>query len=78
MINNISYKKAIELLFQLSSDHGFLASAEQSTNYNRVWARDGVICGLASILDGNSTLLETFKATLVTLSKYQHNLDHIP
>lgn len=78
MINNISYKKAIELLFQLSSDHGFLASAEQSTNYNRVWARDGVICGLASILDGNSTLLETFKATLVTLSKYQHNLGHIP
>ena len=78
MINNISYKKAIELLLQLSSDHGFLASAEQSTNYNRVWARDSVICGLASILDGNSTLLETFRATLLTLSEHQNHLGHIP
>jgi len=78
MPHNESYKKAIELLVQLSTKNGFLASAEQSTNYNRVWARDGVICGLAAILDGNSALLDTFKSTLITLSQHQHHLGHIP
>lgn len=78
MTHKESYKKAIELLFKLSTKNGFLASADQSTNYNRVWARDGVICGLAAILDGNSTLLDTFKSTLITLSQHQHHLGHIP
>jgi hypothetical protein len=41
--------KAIELLQKASSSEGFLASAQDISNYKRVWARDGVICGLAAL-----------------------------
>ena len=56
-----SYIKATELLHKASSEKGFLASAENITNYKRVWARDGVICGLSAMLDGDETLINTFK-----------------
>jgi hypothetical protein len=29
-----------------------LASAQDISNYKRVWARDGVICGLAALASG--------------------------
>ena len=48
-MKNIDYKKAIELLQNASSKEGFLASAKNITNYKKVWARDGVICGLAAL-----------------------------
>ena len=48
-MDTISYNKSIELLHDVSSAHGFLASAENTSNYKRVWARDGVICGLAAL-----------------------------
>ncbi len=73
-----SYIKAIELLRKASSEKGFLASAENITNYKRVWARDGVICGLSALLDGDETLINTFKNTLQTLANHQHQLGHIP
>jgi len=73
-----SYIKAIELLRKASSEKGFLASAENITNYKRVWARDGVICGLSALLDGDETLIRTFKNTLHTLANHQHELGHIP
>lgn len=73
-----SYLKAKDLLFKASSNDGFLASANDITNYKRVWARDGVICGLAALLDGDAKLIETFKNTLITLAQNQHELGHIP
>ncbi|WP_378187823.1 glycoside hydrolase 100 family protein [Aquimarina sp. W85] len=78
MMNSISYKKALELLQNVSTPHGFLASSEDTANYQRIWARDGVICGLASLLDGDLQLINTFKNTLLTLANYQHPLGHIP
>jgi maltose/moltooligosaccharide transporter len=48
-VNDLNYK-AIEL--QASSE-GFLASAQDISNYKRVWARDGVICGLAALASGD-------------------------
>jgi GH15 family glucan-1,4-alpha-glucosidase len=78
MKNLQSYTKAKELLTKVSSDIGFLASAQDITNYKRVWARDGVICGLASLMDGDVKLINTFKRTLETLAKSQHQLGHIP
>lgn len=77
MTNN-PYNKAKELLVEASSDFGFLASANNISNYKRVWARDGVICGLAALLDGDKILVSTFKKTLITLADHQHNLGHIP
>jgi GH15 family glucan-1,4-alpha-glucosidase len=78
MATEQSYIKAKELLVKASSSNGFLASANNITNYKRVWSRDGVICGLAALLDGDADLVETFKSTLVTLANNQHELGHIP
>ncbi len=77
-METIYYDKAIELLHKVSTPNGFLASAENISNYQRVWARDGVICGLAALASGDEKLIKTFKNTLETLAKYQHELGTIP
>ena len=77
-MNNVSYHKAIALLHQVSTNNGFLASAENTSNYQRVWARDGVICGLAALASGDEKLIETFKSTLETLANNQHEIGTIP
>jgi GH15 family glucan-1,4-alpha-glucosidase len=77
-VNNLAYHKAIDLLQTVSTSAGFLASAENTSNYKRVWARDGVICGLAALASGDEKLIETFKNTLETLAKNQHKIGTIP
>ena len=77
-MNNTAYNKAIELLHKVSTPNGFLASAENTTNYKRVWARDGVICGLAALASDDEKLINTFKNTLETLAKNQHPTGKIP
>lgn len=77
-MTNQVYHKAIELLRKCSSENGFVASAENVSNYKRVWARDGVICGLAAIASGDEKLIETFKITLEILAKNQHHIGTIP
>jgi GH15 family glucan-1,4-alpha-glucosidase len=73
-----SYIKAIELLRKCSSPDGFLASSSTISNYNRVWARDGVICGLAALASADDELIDTFKNTIETLTKHQHQNGTIP
>jgi GH15 family glucan-1,4-alpha-glucosidase len=77
-VNDLNYKKAIELLQKASSSEGFLASAQDISNYKRVWARDGVICGLAALASGDEELIETFHKTLGTLAVNQHHNGTIP
>ncbi|GER59504.1 hypothetical protein ULMA_16120 [Patiriisocius marinus] len=77
-MNSVIYNKAISLLHTASNKNGFLASAEAISNYKRIWARDGVICGLAALLDGDEKLISIFKNTLITLANHQHELGHIP
>ena len=77
-MENTSYTKAIELLQRCSSSDGFLASAENTSNYKRVWARDGVICGLAALASGDENLIITFENTLETLANNQHKNGTIP
>ena len=77
-MNNLIYDKAIELLHKVSSSEGFLASAQNISNYKRVWARDGVICGLAALASGDKELIETFRRTLETLADNQHYNGTIP
>ena len=77
-MENKSYTKAIELLQRCSSSDGFLASAENTSNYKRVWARDGVICGLAALASGDEKLIHTFEKTLETLANNQHKNGTIP
>jgi len=73
-----AYDQAIALLKEVSTERGFLASANDITNYRRIWARDGVICGLAALMDGDEQLVKTFRETLITLSDHQHHLGNIP
>ncbi|MDI1316192.1 glycoside hydrolase 100 family protein [Flavobacterium sp.] len=77
-MNNTTYHKAIELLHRVSTPNGFLASAQNTSNYKRVWARDGVICGLAALASDDKELIETFKSTLETLAGNQHKIGTIP
>ncbi len=72
------YQQSIALLHQVTTERGFLASANDIDNYRRIWARDGVICGLAALMDGDEKLVEGFKATLKTLADNQHHLGNIP
>jgi GH15 family glucan-1,4-alpha-glucosidase len=78
MKTDINYRKALDLLQKVSSPEGFLASANNISNYQRVWARDGVICGLAALASGDKELIETFKKTLETLANNQHKAGTIP
>lgn len=77
-MNDLNYIKAIELLKRASSSEGFLASAQDISNYKRVWARDGVICGLSALASGDGELINTFRLTLDTLANHQHQNGTIP
>ena len=77
-MDSIVYSKAIELLHNCSSSEGFLASVSSISNYKRVWARDGVICGLAALASGDANLIATFENTIATLAKNQHQNGTIP
>ncbi|RZL32728.1 MAG: fructofuranosidase/invertase, partial [Pedobacter sp.] len=78
MESDLCYNKAIDLLKKVSTTDGFLASSENLSNYNRVWARDGVICGLAALASADESLINGFKNTLQTLAKNQHKNGTIP
>ncbi|WP_419656108.1 uncharacterized protein Dvar_52100 [Desulfosarcina variabilis str. Montpellier] len=41
--------RAMDLVKAFISPHGFLASPVRNDNYRRIWARDGVIIGLAGL-----------------------------
>lgn len=72
------YQQAIELLYRCSSADGFLASPTDNTNYRRIWARDGVIIGLAALIAEDAQLIRTFRETLLTLAKFQGPHGEIP
>jgi hypothetical protein len=72
------YARALSLLFDCSTPDGFLASPTKSTNYRRVWARDGVITTLAALLTTDHELISTARNTLVMLAEYQGPHGEIP
>ena len=72
------YRQAIQLLHACSTADGFIASRTERDNYHRVWARDGVIVGLAALMSQDPDLIETFRCTLLTLTKHQGPHGEIP
>ncbi|MCF7812495.1 glycoside hydrolase 100 family protein [Candidatus Gracilibacteria bacterium] len=72
------YEKAIQLLQNISTPQGFTASNTDRDNYYRIWGRDGVIIGLATLLTGDKKFQETFRKTLFTLSEHQGEHGEIP
>ncbi len=77
-IKEEGYVRAIDLLKSCSTPDGFFASPTTRDNYRRVWARDGVIIGLAALLDGNHDLVQAFRRTLLTLAAHQGTHGEIP
>lgn len=73
-----AYPHALALLRRAASPAGFLASPDPHANYQRVWARDGVVCGLAALLSEDEPLIRTFRRTLETLAGQQGPHGEIP
>ena len=69
---------ALDLLRASRSPAGFLASPTERTNYRRVWARDGVICGLAGLASGEDDLADGLRDTLETLAAHLGPQGQIP
>ena len=78
MSSNKGYKAAIELLYKVSTPHGFTAAPAEEDNYKRVWTRDSVICGMAALLTGDEKLERTCKQSLQTIWQNQHAVGFIP
>lgn len=70
--------QAAQLLETACSPHGILASTIEADNYRRVWSRDGIVAGLAGLLLENETIIDGLRATLFTLTKWQHELGMVP
>ena len=67
----VGYKKSLDLLEKASTKYGILASISDKDNYKRVWARDGIICGLAGLLSNSEKIINSFKVTLNLLASHQ-------
>lgn len=74
----IGYQKALELLRNATTPTGILASVTGIDNYQRVFARDGVICGLAGLVSGDEVITRGLRSTLETLAESQGRHGQIP
>ncbi len=73
-----AYQQSLALLRRCLSPAGFVASPTDIDNYARVWARDGVITGLAGLASGDAKLIDGMERTLDTLATYQGPHGEIP
>lgn len=78
MDERTAYQTALGFLKECSTPFGFIAASIDSSNYRRIWSRDGVICGLAALIAGDGDLVDTFRRTLETLRKFQMPWGQIP
>ncbi|WP_412061233.1 PfkB family carbohydrate kinase [Rubrivirga sp. IMCC45206] len=69
---------ALDLLRASLAADGFLASPTERTNYRRVWARDGVICGLAGLASGDAALADGLRRTVETLFAHAGPQGQVP
>jgi len=77
-VSQQGYRRAISLLHECSTEHGFLASPTELANYRRIWARDCGVMSLAALLSEEDELIETCRRSLETLARYQGPHGEIP
>jgi uridine kinase len=70
--------KAIEFLKSSINELGIRASAHEVDNYNRVWARDSTVAGLAILAQQQEDLYPSFRASLYSLYLAAHSTGQIP
>jgi uridine kinase len=79
MVQELDIKKeAIKVLKEASTSFGILATAEKQDNYNRIWARDGIISGLAMLSQQFDELYPPFKQSLLYLCESASSSGQIP
>lgn len=71
-------RQAHSHLRQAGTPFGYLASLEAVDNYRRIWARDGVIAGIAGLLAQMPEAPAALLATLNTLAAGQGQAGQIP
>lgn len=72
------YLLALDLLRRCATPDGFLASPSTTSNYARVWSRDGVIQLLAALLSDREELVAAGRATLETLAAHRGPHGEVP
>ncbi len=65
-----AHEQALQVLKKCVTPNGFRASG-LAAGYPQIWARDSAITALGAAATGDPELLECFRASLETLSKYQ-------
>lgn len=73
-----AYQRSLTLLRTCLTPMGYVASPVQIDNYARIWARDGVISGLAGLASGELDLIDGLRHTLRTLGQHQGPHGEIP
>ncbi|HPN69431.1 MAG TPA: hypothetical protein PLZ32_07925, partial [Saprospiraceae bacterium] len=59
--------RALQQIRNACTDQGILAGIIDADNYRRIWARDGIVGGLAGILSDDRTIIDGLGNTLSTL-----------
>jgi hypothetical protein len=72
------YQRALALLHDCATPHGFVASPSKHDNYRRIWSRDGAIIALAALLSGDGELIKAARHTFDTLAARQGPHGEIP
>jgi hypothetical protein len=75
---DIGYRQSLNMLEKAATENGILASILERDNYKRVWARDGIISGLAGLLSGSERIINSLKITLDILASNQAPKGQIP
>jgi hypothetical protein len=73
-----AYRQALSLMRQCLTVAGFTESPVKVDKYRRVWARDGIITGLAALASGENKLIDGMERTLDTLIAHRGPHGEIP
>ena len=66
-MNHKFKKNAWSVLAQSAKDFGFVATAQDTDNYARLWSRDSAIASLAILAHGHEALYPTVKSSILNL-----------
>lgn len=76
--NHIWIARASTSLARAFVPEGILASEKAVDNYQRVWARDGIMAGVYGLLVGDQAVIEQLRLSLLSLARKQAPNGQIP